>query len=632
MYEVKQEPTETPLEIRPTTYCLRKSLDAVIDDDLAPINQVVANALGNFRPGSIASVKPPKQTNSKVSCLKGENLQSKVSNTKRQKKESKKASTSTKLNDVPEPRRSSRFQVLKKSSTKAKKLRTTSSLRLSRESNKKSPASEVSTRIGRKDRSKSKSVSRSHKSPSSRVTSEPQSSKNEAIEPKGKVDDKKVLALVRSKRALRSSVGTRRKNVPKTEDQDPIKNEYVRPESPSLIEVILPDSPCLIESHSQDDFHFETEENSYRSSSCVSEDEEDSKGLSSSDTEFVPPIKMRVVKKKKNSSPGDIEVSNNSKDKKPTKEIKKRIRKPSSVGSKKPAKQKKSELEAKPSMKESNNASSDDVNTKKRRKPPQPAQCSVCGKILCSSYNLTLHMRTHSGEKPYPCPHCPMRFLKPPNLKAHLLKHTREKQYCCELCGATFGYPQVLRSHKASLHQIYDHVYTFECKSSDGKCHKKYITPGEMAKHLRQNHFVDQHADISPFCKIQCVVCDLKIPDMNIFNEHIKSEEHVKNSKVHKIPGSHPGNGRCDRNGDQAAAGVTGANNSETCVPSSNSNVIANNKTHPDTSPLTQKSDTPKWPQKCRAEGCDMQISNETNMRLHLQKCHRQRNHTCDVS
>ncbi|KAK3860749.1 hypothetical protein Pcinc_033218 [Petrolisthes cinctipes] len=46
--------------------------------------------------------------------------------------------------------------------------------------------------------------------------------------------------------------------------------------------------------------------------------------------------------------------------------------------------------------------------------------CPVCGKVISRRDNLKVHLRTHTGEKPYGCPHCPHRSNERGNLRKHM--------------------------------------------------------------------------------------------------------------------------------------------------------------------------------------------------------------------
>ena len=88
-------------------------------------------------------------------------------------------------------------------------------------------------------------------------------------------------------------------------------------------------------------------------------------------------------------------------------------------------------------------------------KPRKKSECPVCGIILSPKTNVNVHLRTHSGVRPYECVLCLNRFRQ----KAHLMKHFRcthnQKQppHICLFCSIETVTSNDLYRHITDQHQ-----------------------------------------------------------------------------------------------------------------------------------------------------------------------------------
>ncbi|CAG5088747.1 Oidioi.mRNA.OKI2018_I69.PAR.g11956.t1.cds [Oikopleura dioica] len=114
-----------------------------------------------------------------------------------------------------------------------------------------------------------------------------------------------------------------------------------------------------------------------------------------------------------------------------------------------------------------------------------PAHCywSGCSRKtpFKAKYQLTIHVKIHSGHKPFKCDYCEMSFARAENLKIHRRKHTGERPYACPEpgCSSTFASATDRRKHRF--------VHSSTPMSCD-HCHKTFYHPQSLRLHMKKVH------------------------------------------------------------------------------------------------------------------------------------------------
>lgn len=150
------------------------------------------------------------------------------------------------------------------------------------------------------------------------------------------------------------------------------------------------------------------------------------------------------------------------------------------------------------------------IRHEKSHKGDKEYQCLECQKWFSSTRSLQIHQRTHTGERPYRCNICEKRFTQQGSLSAHMDLHKGEKRFLCTVCGKAFTQKSNLESH--SLRHDSENKQ-FKCE----QCSYTFFTKAELDRHIFK------HTKEKPFL---CDFCPKSFSRVQYLKEH--KTMHVK--------------------------------------------------------------------------------------------------------
>lgn len=105
--------------------------------------------------------------------------------------------------------------------------------------------------------------------------------------------------------------------------------------------------------------------------------------------------------------------------------------------------------------------------------------CPMCNYSAKRSYQLKVHFRCHTKEKPYQCDYagCKYETSYSQHLKVHRRTHTNQRPFKCAHCTFKCNYQNVLKDHE----RTHTGEKTFKCDF----CQSLYFTRSNLMMHKR---------------------------------------------------------------------------------------------------------------------------------------------------
>ena len=163
-------------------------------------------------------------------------------------------------------------------------------------------------------------------------------------------------------------------------------------------------------------------------------------------------------------------------------------------------------LKKEPSLREQVKAQVDQfVSSPKKERGLKKCSCPVCGRSLARLTTLKIHLRQHSGDRPFKCPLCPKAFAQKSLLNSHRRTHSGERPFSCSLCHKRFAHSSGLKTHTRTHTGERPHL----CPVPN--CGMAFSDSSTLSKHARV------HNGKRPY---PCDICGRRFTQSGNMNKH----------------------------------------------------------------------------------------------------------------
>jgi uncharacterized Zn-finger protein len=110
----------------------------------------------------------------------------------------------------------------------------------------------------------------------------------------------------------------------------------------------------------------------------------------------------------------------------------------------------------------------------------RPFACRFCGRTFSDRSNMIMHEQIHTGNKKFKCSTCNKSFTQSSTLKAHEFIHSAEPVFKCTFCTKSFSRKSTLKCHL----RIHDKETMLECTH----CSRPYASSSSLKRHILKAH------------------------------------------------------------------------------------------------------------------------------------------------